>query len=106
MTTLMQVYKENGDRQTINKVITTLEENGIQAFTHGIRLDEPEGTDIRIYVHAHEHDKAEMLLYDVYFPEKKKLPGEFVSFEVRTENGQLTAINVFYDGILQHTHKI
>jgi hypothetical protein len=106
MKTLAQVYTAKGDRKTINKVIETLEQNSIEVFTHGIRLDEPHSADVLIFVNSHEHDKAEILLHDIYFPEKEKLLGEFITFEVRNEIGELTALNVFYDGILQHTHKL
>lgn len=35
---------------------------------------------------------------------KRKLKGEFVTFEVRNEKNETIGIDVFYNGIFQHRH--
>jgi len=99
MTPLQQVYSiKNGTPETANKVIATLEQNGIDVYTFCTPGEVPQ-----IFVMPEYQDEAEILLHDIYFPPKEKLPGEFICLEVQGDNGELKGLNIFYDGILQHT---
>lgn len=69
MTTLAIVYTTKNDRETIDKVIALLEQNGIEAFTTGVSLTSQLLHDMTVCVRSHQHDQAEILCYDIFFPE-------------------------------------
>lgn len=71
MTTLMQVYETKNNRVEFAKAVTILTESGIECFTTGITVIDQTLEYMSIFVKSHEFEKAQIKLYDIYFPKEQ-----------------------------------